>query len=128
MIYFTATNLTLSYAHKVILNDVSFSIVKGQKVALVANNGAGKSTLLKVIMGLVDVPRGDIERNQSIRTSYLSQSHEIDPTMNVLDVLFSLEHPHGTLIKQYESLLLNPDHDAKEMEDILAKIESENAR
>ena len=134
MIYFTASNLTLSYAHKVILNDISFSIVKGKKVALVANNGAGKSTLLKVIMGLIDVPRGDIERNQSIRTSYLSQNHHIDPTMKVLDVLFSLDHPHGILIKHYEELLLNIESESsssrlqEEMEDILAKIESENAR
>lgn len=79
-------------------------------------------------MGLVDVPKGDIERNQSIRTSYLAQNHDIDPTMKVLDVLFSLEHPHGTLIKQYETLLLDPEHDGKEMEKVLAKIESEHAR
>jgi ATP-binding cassette subfamily F protein uup len=128
MIYFTASNLTLSYAHKTILDDVSFSIVKGQKIALVADNGSGKSTLLKVLMGLVDVTRGDIERNQSIKTSYLAQHHTIDPAMKVMDVLFSLEHPHSTLIKHYETLLLDPDHDSYEMETILAKIEAVDAR
>ena len=40
------------------LNDISFEILKGEKVAIVGNNGAGKTTLLRVIAGLCLPTRG----------------------------------------------------------------------
>ncbi|WP_083963717.1 metal ABC transporter ATP-binding protein [Spirochaeta cellobiosiphila] len=45
---------------KTVLDDVNFSILPGEKVALVGPNGAGKSTLMKLIIGLEAVQKGDI--------------------------------------------------------------------
>ncbi|MBP7875318.1 MAG: ATP-binding cassette domain-containing protein, partial [Bacteroidales bacterium] len=45
---------SLSYIHpdkEVLFTNISFSLTKGQKVALVGNNGAGKSTLLRIAAG-----------------------------------------------------------------------------
>jgi len=42
------------------LNNISFSIKKGEKTALVGENGSGKSTVMKLICRLYDVTEGDI--------------------------------------------------------------------
>ncbi len=45
---------------KYVLKNVSMTIRKGEKLALVGENGAGKSTLIKLIMRLYDVTEGEI--------------------------------------------------------------------
>jgi len=47
-------------AAKVTLDDVSFSLYSGEKVALVGDNGAGKSTLLQLLVGLLPLQSGEI--------------------------------------------------------------------
>jgi ATP-binding cassette subfamily B protein len=42
------------------LRNLSLSIKKGEKIALVGHNGAGKTTLIKLLMGLYDAPEGAI--------------------------------------------------------------------
>ncbi len=42
------------------LNEVSFSVKKGERVGLVGDNGAGKSTLVKILMGLYKKDGGEI--------------------------------------------------------------------
>ncbi len=43
-----------------VLDDVSFTILRGERVAVVGPNGAGKSTLFKVIVGLLPHRTGDV--------------------------------------------------------------------
>lgn len=43
------------------LNDVSFSIKKGEVVGIVGRNGAGKSTLLKILSRITDPSKGEID-------------------------------------------------------------------
>ncbi len=45
---------------KIVLNDVSFTVKNGQRIAIVGENGAGKSTLIKLIMGLYEPTTGDV--------------------------------------------------------------------
>ncbi len=52
-------------AHRAVSN-ISFSVARGEKLALIGRNGAGKSTLIR-LLGRVDLPtRGTIERTMSI--------------------------------------------------------------
>ncbi|WP_039972045.1 ATP-binding cassette domain-containing protein [Brevibacillus agri] len=55
-------NVTFRYSNntKVILNDISFSIRHGEKIAIVGENGSGKSTLVKCLMGLYPITSGKI--------------------------------------------------------------------
>lgn len=55
-------NVSFKYkdSEKFVLKNVSMTIRKGEKVALVGENGAGKSTLIKLIMRLYDVTEGEI--------------------------------------------------------------------
>lgn len=54
-------NLSVRFDNKNILNNLSLSIIKGEKVAIIGYNGAGKSTLIKAILGQFAVSTGFIE-------------------------------------------------------------------
>lgn len=54
---------TYSGQKKSSLMNISITIKKGEKVAIVGNNGSGKTTLIKLIMRLYDVSAGEIQLN-----------------------------------------------------------------
>ena len=58
----TFEHVTFTYTGSTtpVIQDLSFSIQKGEKVALVGENGAGKTTLIKILMGLYPVKSGKI--------------------------------------------------------------------
>ena len=53
-------NIDVFYGDVQVIHDVSFSIKKGEIVALIGANGAGKSTILKTISNIVKPFRGEI--------------------------------------------------------------------
>ena len=58
-----ATDISFSFDDKKIFNNISFSIEKGEKVAIVGANGSGKSTVLKLLCGLLKEYEGSIKIN-----------------------------------------------------------------
>lgn len=77
-------NLSFQYGELKIIDDLSLSIKKGEKIAFVGESGSGKSTLIKILLGLLKynqgkVRLGDMElsgiclNNLYDRVSYLSQ-------------------------------------------------------
>ncbi|WP_084446855.1 ABC transporter ATP-binding protein [Hymenobacter roseosalivarius] len=96
----TVSGITLQEKEKFILNDISFTQQKGQKIALAGETGAGKSTLLQTIAGLVQPDAGEVwfagrkakgpaeqlmPGNPGI--SYLSQQFELPKFLRVEQVL-----------------------------------------
>ncbi|GAA3736741.1 MULTISPECIES: ABC transporter ATP-binding protein [Flavobacterium] len=53
-------NISFSYTESPVIKNISFSIEKGQNVAIIGESGCGKSTLLKLIYGLYDLNEGNI--------------------------------------------------------------------
>jgi capsular polysaccharide transport system ATP-binding protein len=49
-----------------VLDGISFSVAKGEKIAVLGRNGAGKSTLVKIIGGVEPATSGTIERGMSL--------------------------------------------------------------
>ena len=58
----TISDVSFKYAQsdKLVLKDISFSIKKGQHIAIIGENGAGKSTLIKLLTGLYTPTTGNI--------------------------------------------------------------------
>jgi len=57
-------NISFSYTDKPVINNVSFTIEKGQNIAIIGESGCGKSTLLKLMYGLYDLDEGEIFYNE----------------------------------------------------------------
>lgn len=74
-----AKNISYSYSRLPIYNDSSFSIVKGDKVALVGPNGAGKSTLFKLLMKEDHVTNGSLQIVGKV--GYVPQEIKHDPIL-----------------------------------------------
>lgn len=55
-----ATGLCVGYSKKPVLNEVCFSVARGEIVAFIGHNGAGKSTLMKAVFGAIPVWRGEV--------------------------------------------------------------------
>lgn len=53
-------NASIGYGDKIVLNELTFNIPHGARVAVVGPNGAGKSTLFKALVGLLPLQRGRI--------------------------------------------------------------------
>ena len=47
----TVKNISKSYGDKVVLKDISFTLEKGDKIALIGPNGVGKTTLCEILVG-----------------------------------------------------------------------------
>ncbi len=53
-------NISFTYIENPVIKNVSFTIAKGQNIAVIGESGCGKSTLLKLIYGLYDLDQGAI--------------------------------------------------------------------
>lgn len=60
------------------IENVSFSVHAGERVAVIGPNGAGKSTLVKAIMGLVPPQAGQISLPEDIHLGYVPQHESVD--------------------------------------------------
>lgn len=55
------SGVTMSYGEKFVLRGIDLNVYKGQVIGYIGANGAGKSTTVKLMLGLVDGYRGQIE-------------------------------------------------------------------
>ncbi|QOG12868.1 ribosomal protection-like ABC-F family protein [Arcobacter sp. FWKO B] len=82
-------NINKQYDIKVILKDVNFTLLQGQRIAVIGQNGHGKSTLFKIIMGQVLPDSGDIAIDKSIKIEMLDQSPKFEPNITVKEAIAS---------------------------------------
>jgi ATP-binding cassette subfamily F protein uup len=109
MNYLSVENLTKSFGVRVIFEDLTFGIDKGDKVAIVAKNGEGKSTLLKILCGDGTEDSGRIVYRNEIRVDYLEQAENFDPTQSIFNEVLSTDTPETRALKDYEKAISNPE-------------------
>ena len=90
--YLLVEDLTKSVGSKVLFSNISFSVNKGQRIALIARNGIGKSTLLDILMGKTDYDEGKITWRKDLKVKYLPQKLQGEEAIRLLgDEAISLE-------------------------------------
>src|SRR5512144_1929058 len=81
-------NVSKSFSHRSILEDINFLIRHGERVGLIGANGAGKSVLLRLILGSEQPTSGEIKIGPSVKVGYYAQEHEtLDFNQSVIDTV-----------------------------------------
>lgn len=109
MVYLQAENITKSFGDLLLFENLSLSIHKSQKIAIIAKNGAGKTTLLNVITGKDTPDSGQIVLRNGITIGYLSQSLKLDDSKTIFDEIYQSSSEIINVIKNYELALLSDD-------------------
>ncbi|MFV0345016.1 MAG: ABC-F family ATP-binding cassette domain-containing protein [Bacteroidales bacterium] len=110
MPYLEVNEISKSFGDLSLIENASFVINEGQKVALIAQNGAGKSTLLNIITEQLEADSGTVRFEKDLNISYLSQNIDLDENMSVSQVVFSAQSPILKAVEQYEEAILHPDN------------------
>lgn len=79
--------VSFSYDNKhKIIDNLSFTLTRGEKFLIVGNNGVGKSTLLKLIVSKLKPNKGIIDINYKTKIAYYAQEHELlDNNKTIMD-------------------------------------------
>lgn len=85
---FELENVSYTLSDKILVDDFSVQVLRGDKIALVGPNGRGKTTLLKLMLGELKAQSGKIYRGTHLDVAYFDQHRaELDPQKTVLDNL-----------------------------------------
>ena len=114
-------DITFGYSkQKVVLNNFSFSLKKGEHLCIMGESGCGKSTLLKAVYGLLDLQKGTVfwEENQVLgpefnlvqgfeKFKYVAQDFDLMPYISVAENIkkfLSRFYPEESEIRTQELL------------------------
>lgn len=98
----SAEKIVKSYSEKVLLNNVSLYIDKGDKIGLIGVNGTGKSTFLRILAQVERPDEGIVTKYSGIRIQYLPQNPVLDEKLTVLEHIFS-DDPALRESKEFEA-------------------------
>lgn len=73
----TAENLGKSFDSKLLFENVSFELKRGEHVAIIGDNGTGKTTLLKILNQLLPPDHGQFHLGANVEIGYYDQEHHV---------------------------------------------------
>lgn len=122
MAVITFNNVSKSFGAAQILDEASFAIGSGEKIALVGPNGSGKTTILKLIAGQ-DVPDGgSITILPGVTIGFMTQDSELDGNGILIDEVSNASAQVKSLereMRRLEAIMSSTDDDF--LNDLLTK-------
>jgi len=80
-------NINKQYDTKIILKEANFTLLEGQRVAVIGQNGQGKSTLMKIIMNQTETDSGIVSIDKSVKIEMLDQQPKFALNLSVRDAI-----------------------------------------
>ena len=83
-----SNSVAKGYGDRLLFDELNFTLPPNGIVGVIGPNGAGKTTLFRLIMGMEQADKGSFEVGETVKISYVDQSHkDIDPEKSVYDVV-----------------------------------------
>lgn len=101
-VLWTGDDLHFSIGRDTLLKGAFFSIMDGERVALVGRNGSGKSTLLRIITGQEKLDSGTVTQAKDLRVSFMPQDFDWTSEKTVRDVVREGLAIFENALKEYE--------------------------
>lgn len=132
MTYLSTENLSKKYGLKLLFEDLTFGISKGDKTALIAQNGVGKSTLLKILAGKEAPDSGEVMVRNGIKIAMLEQEPELDNSMTINEYIAHGDNEMVKIVQHYERAVAAQTENYNEKTQVafdkaLAKMDAANA-
>ncbi len=127
MIILSCNHITKYFGIDLILENITFSIQKGEKVGLVGVNGAGKSTLFKILCKELSYDEGDLFIAKATTLGYLEQSNIFSETNDVYtEALSTFSHllEMESNLRRMEKSIAELSHQASDHPELEALMES----
>lgn len=110
--YLQIDKLTKSFGNRILFEDISFGVAKGEHIGIIAQNGNGKTTLLNIIAGKEDCDSGHITFHNDIKVGYLMQNPTFAPDLTILQACFNSPNETVQAISRYEKALYDNEPQA----------------
>jgi ATP-binding cassette subfamily F protein uup len=119
-------NASLHYGNLGLLDEIDFTISKGNKIGLLGRNGAGKTTLLKVLAGEIVPETGERWLRPGTRIAWLRQVLPEADKQTVYDVVASGLAETGRLLAEYHHLVQEEMPDMTALARIQQQLEAQD--
>ena len=102
MLAVEVSHIVKSFADKVVVNDLSFSVAQGEIFGLIGPNGAGKTTTIRMMMDIIKPDSGDVtilgeklSESTKNKLGYLPEERGLYKKLSVLDSIIYLASLKG---------------------------------
>lgn len=117
----TLDGVTFGYDHQPLFHQISFSIERQDRLAIIGRNGTGKTTLLKLLSGdNLEPQTGEIKRHPKLKIGYFMQElDELPLGDTILDYILSLANMTQSEARTILACFLFPKDDVfKKIKDL----------
>lgn len=116
---FIARNIGKVMADRLLFEDSSFSIYRGERLAIIGENGTGKSTLIQLMLGTLALDAGTIKSGSNLQIGYLPQKLSFsNPAMRVLSFAYQFIGNEQSARQQLAQIGFYQDDVSKRIQDL----------
>lgn len=105
MNFLSVDRISKNLGERMLFQDLSFGLSKGDKLALIANNGTGKTSLLNILTGQDQPDNGNLAIREGVSIGYLKQTPDFDPALSIHQLIKGANSEVLTAIREYEKAL-----------------------
>jgi len=120
----TVNDLSKNYGKKVLFENISLNINKGEKIGLIGPNGSGKSTFFSLILGEVEPSSGEVRVNKNTNIGYLAQESRFNSENTVISELTQGDERILRLKKEKSGLEDKNEAGSRRYGEVLHELES----
>jgi len=117
-------NLSKNYGKKVLFENISLNINKGEKIGLIGPNGSGKTTLFSLILGEIESSAGEVRVHKNTHIGYLPQEASFKSERTVLSEVTEGDERIIRLKKEKAELEEKGEADSRRYGEVLHNLES----